>query len=77
MHTEIAKVFWSGRSQAVRLPKDFRFDDSEVCIYKENGRTILMPKNKMTWQMFFENFAPCDDFVINRDNEAPQSRELF
>ena len=71
MHIEVAKVFWSRRSQAIRLPKDFRFDDSEVCIYKENGCTILAPKNKMTWQMFFENFAPCDDFVINRANDIP------
>jgi len=39
-----AKVFWSGRSQAVRLPKDFRFDTSEVAIHREGERIVLTPK---------------------------------
>jgi antitoxin VapB len=77
MHTETAKVFWNGRSQAIRLPKEFRFDDDEVCIFKENGRVILTPKTKMTWKTFFENFNSCDDFSIDRSNDAPQSRKLF
>src|SRR5258706_2977279 len=38
-----AKVFWSGRSQAVRLPKDFRFDTSEVSIHREGERVVLVP----------------------------------
>ena len=38
-----AKVFWSGRSQAVRLPKAFRFDGSEVRIRREGDRVILEP----------------------------------
>lgn len=37
----IAKLFWSGRSQAVRLPKEFRFEGSEVRIRKE-GRTVVL-----------------------------------
>lgn len=36
-----AKVFWSGRSQAVRLPKEFRFDGDEVRIRREGNRVIL------------------------------------
>ena len=38
-----AKLFWTGRSQAVRLPKEFRFDGDEVQIWRENGRTYLAP----------------------------------
>ena len=38
-----AKVFWTGRSQAVRLPKEFRFDDEEVEIRREGERVILEP----------------------------------
>ena len=34
-------------------------------------------ENKMTWQMFLEIFAPCDDFAIDRINDVPQSRDLF
>ncbi|HEX8642376.1 MAG TPA: type II toxin-antitoxin system VapB family antitoxin [Allosphingosinicella sp.] len=36
-----AKIFWNGRSQAVRLPKEFRFEGKEVDISREGGRIIL------------------------------------
>jgi antitoxin VapB len=38
-----AKVFWSGRSQAVRLPKAYRFDTSEVTIRREGNTIVLEP----------------------------------
>jgi hypothetical protein len=38
-----AKLFWTGRSQAVRLPKDFRFLTSEVEIHREGERVVLEP----------------------------------
>ena len=40
---ETAKVFWSGRSQAVRLPKAFRFDGEEVRIRRHGAAVILEP----------------------------------
>jgi antitoxin VapB len=40
---DIAKLFWSGRSQAVRLPKAFRFDAEAVQIRREGRRVILEP----------------------------------
>ena len=40
---ETAKVFWSGRSQAVRLPKEFRFDSAEVHIRRHGNAVILEP----------------------------------
>jgi antitoxin VapB len=40
---QTAKVFWSGRSQAVRLPKDFRFDADEVRIRRHGNAVILEP----------------------------------
>ncbi|MBC7037492.1 AbrB/MazE/SpoVT family DNA-binding domain-containing protein, partial [Salmonella enterica subsp. enterica serovar Enteritidis] len=44
---EKAKIFWSGRSQAVRLPKEFRFDATEVRIRRHGQSVILepMPEN--------------------------------
>ena len=39
-----AKVFWSGRSQAVRLPSQFRFNTDEVTIRREGEKVILQPK---------------------------------
>lgn len=40
---ETAKVFWSGRSQAVRLPKSFRFDTDEVYIRRFGNSIVLEP----------------------------------
>ena len=39
----LAKIFWTGRSQAVRLPKEFRFEGREVRISREGERVILEP----------------------------------
>ena len=42
--TQVAKVFRSGNSQAVRLPKDFRFDVDEVEVSREGDAVILRPR---------------------------------
>ncbi|SAL12116.1 antitoxin [Caballeronia humi] len=45
-----AKLFWSGRSQAVRLPKEFRFDANEVRIRRHGNAVILEPiANDWAW----------------------------
>jgi len=45
---DIAKVFWSGRSQAVRLPKEFRFEGEEVRI-RRRGRTVILEPIPEDW----------------------------
>jgi hypothetical protein len=56
-----AKVFWSGRSQAVRLPKAFRFSTSEVFVRREGGRLILEPveieRDAKGWPIAWWNVA--------------------
>jgi antitoxin VapB len=60
-----AKIFQNGRSQAVRLPKAFRFKGSEVKIRKEGDKVILEPLPKDRWpQGFWDDFAPDPDFPI-------------
>ena len=49
-----ARVFKSGNSQAVRLPKEFQIDAKEVEIFKENGDLILRPVTK-TWKAYLEH----------------------
>ena len=44
-----AKLFTDGRSQAVRLPKQFRFDGKEVTIRKEGKAVVLEPAGKRAW----------------------------
>ena len=50
----IAKVFWSGRSQAVRLPAPCRFDGSEVEVIKRGDSLTLRPRGK-NWGAYFDS----------------------
>lgn len=76
-----AKVFWSGRSQAVRLPKAFRFDTTEVRIRKQGNQVILEPvADEWAW---LDTLTPFDDdFIAAVNEEMPQQErpeldELF
>jgi Virulence-associated protein and related proteins len=72
-----AKVFETGRSQAVRLPKEFRFHTSQVYIKREGNRIVLIPKPDITWEEFFLDTEPCPEFVVERDdNTEPQARNI-
>ena len=74
---QTAKVFANGQSQAVRLPKAFRFDGSEVFIYRVGDDVVLSAK-RPTWREFFQQpSAFGDDFLAERDNAQPQVREAF
>ena len=64
MSSQIAKIFMNGRSQAIRLPKEFRFDTDEVFITKQ-GQNIIITPEKLTWDEFFDSrSAFTDDRVI-------------
>ena len=72
---ETAKIFWSGRSQAVRLPKSFRFDASEVRIRRHGNAVILEPVAD-NWEWLDELIVPVgDDFVqATAEQPPPQHR---
>ena len=75
MQSQIAKVFKNGRSQAVRLPKEFRFEDDEVLIRKKGNDVILSPLPK-SWDAFFkETPLPSEDFMSTREDLPNQVRE--
>ena len=72
-----AKLFQNGQSQAVRLPKAFRFQGNEVCIQKI-GDKVVLSEVAPSWESFFNNKSVFDDdFLENRDNDVPQERESF
>lgn len=74
MTCKTAKIFMNGRSQAVRLPKEYRFDDKEVLVRKEGNDIILSPKPK-SWDEFFKNTPlPTDDFMNDRVDLPPENR---
>ena len=65
-----AKVFKTGRSQAVRLPKEFRFDVDVVCIKRVGSAVLLFPKEN-AWDLMDEAIGKVDkDFMAERDQPA-------
>jgi antitoxin VapB len=69
-----AKIFMNGRSQAVRLPKECRFDCDEVYVEKQGDRIILSPRQP-GWDEFFDQVSVFgEDFLAKRDDEPPQNR---
>jgi antitoxin VapB len=62
-----AKIFKNGRSQAVRLPKEFRFEGDVVKIRKDGKKVVLEPLEKAQWPKgFWEIFTPDPDFKTPR-----------
>ena len=60
-----AKLFQTGRSQAVRLPKAFRFEGKEVFIKRVGDSVVLTPKTpekRLTfWQNWYDNLLPLEE----------------
>ena len=71
-----AKIFENGRSQAVRLPKEYRLKDSDVFIKKVDDVIMLIPKDKV-WKTFRNSFNRfTSDLEITREeDDIPQERE--
>ncbi|QSQ10547.1 Antitoxin VapB2 [Koleobacter methoxysyntrophicus] len=72
---DVAKIFENGRSQAVRLPKQYRFNDSEVFIKKVGDIVVLIPKESV-WKSFeygLKHFS--EDFLNTRNQPEPEKRD--
>lgn len=67
-----AKLFTNGKSQAVRLPKEYRFDCEEVCINKLDGAVILYPKN-MAWKLFDSSLDKFSKDFMSKRNQPKKS----
>lgn len=64
---ETAKLFRNGRSQAVRLPKEFRFEGDEVYVKRVGNAVVLLPRHE-SWQGLFESLEFfSEDFMEGRD----------
>lgn len=78
---DTAKIFESGNSQAIRLPKAYRFDPNvkELVVRRVGDMLTFIPKEKI-----WDNFVKCtenlpDDFLSEdlRDRSEPEEREFF
>ncbi|MGA7874840.1 MAG: type II toxin-antitoxin system VapB family antitoxin [Desulfoferrobacter sp.] len=72
-----ARVFRSGNSQAVRLPKEFQVDVNEVEIFKRGDEIVLRPRPK-SWEDYFKNASRfTDDFPDRIEDVLPEEREVL
>ena len=76
-----AKIFNNGNYQAVRLPKEFRFEGKEVIVRKVSNGVLLILQNKNIWESWFNNLDEfSEDFtkiLDSRDfNQNTQKREV-
>jgi antitoxin VapB len=71
---DIAKVFWSGRSQAVRLPKEFRFDSDQVRI-RRRGSAIILEPLAHDWHWLDALNEKLDKDFMEAVNERPAQQE--
>ena len=76
MDMPTAKVFMNGRSQAIRLPKEFRVSGDEVYIKKEKSRIVLFEKPQKTWAQIIKDMPAFPDFDVNRKAVSGKAREV-
>jgi antitoxin VapB len=70
------KVFKSGNSQAIRIPKEYQLDSDELFINKIGNTIVIFPKND-SWKIFKESLSGFSDdyFIDGRDQPKMQKRE--
>ena len=76
-----AKIFRNGRSLAVRLPAEFRFEESEVFIRRDaQTGDVILSRRPESWKSFFELVDRSDvpqEFLSDRGDQEPPERDLF
>ncbi len=71
-----AKVFWTGRSQAVRLPKEFRFGTDTVLVHREGQAVVLEPADEWP-EGYVESFAGApEDFERPPQGKVDEREKL-
>jgi antitoxin VapB len=78
---KIAKLFPNGRSQAVRLPAEYRFEGSEVYVRRDSiTGDVILSRRPDSWADFFDLMKTIElpkDFLADRKDAPPQKRRLF
>jgi antitoxin VapB len=69
----IAKVFQNGRSQAIRLPKEFRVSTSEVYLKRTREGFLVIPRDP--WELFFEGVEELSDEFPRGDRVQPEAED--
>ena len=76
-----AKLFRNGRSQAVRLPSEYRFQGSEVYVRRDPATgDVILSRRPESWEEFFELISDVEvpeSFLADRKDAPAQKRRLF
>lgn len=72
---DTAKLFTNGRSQAVRLPKAYRFEGKEVYIKKVSQGILILPKDKSVWNDWEKNLKKYDKPFMGKRNQPDSQQE--
>jgi antitoxin VapB len=79
--SKTAKLFRNGRSQAVRLPVEYRFEGSEVYVRRDPVTgDVILSRRPESWKDFFALLNAVEvpkDFLADRKDAPPQKRDLF
>ncbi len=73
MAAKVAKVFKNGRSQAVRIPKEFRFDTAEVLIERKGEKLILTPRKPQRFKTLAEYLAKAPRLPADFPDDIPDT----
>ncbi len=76
-----AKLFMNGRSQAVRLPSEFRFEGKEVSIRKDpQTGDVILSRRSGDWDTFFkllDELGPVEDFMKGVEDPPTEPEDIF
>jgi antitoxin VapB len=72
---DTAKIFQNGKSQAIRLPKEYRFSGTKVYVKRLGNAVVLIPEQD-SWQTLVDSLTLfSDDFMADRQQPVTQTRE--
>ncbi|MBA3611047.1 MAG: type II toxin-antitoxin system VapB family antitoxin [Rubrobacteraceae bacterium] len=69
-----AKLFQNGRSQAVRLPKEFRFEGNEVFVKRVGNAVVLLPEED-SWRVLYDSLESFSEDFMERRDQPPHQDE--
>jgi len=72
-----ASLFRNGRNQAVRIPREFEMEGTQVLMRKEGDRLILTPVRKNRLLDLLASWEPLDEVLPELEDPPPQSRDLM
>jgi antitoxin VapB len=75
MNERHASLFRNGRNQAVRIPREFEMEGSEVLVRKDGERLILTPVRRHRLRDLLASWEPLDDALPEVEDLPPQARD--